>query len=136
MTNTPELSFFSFASVLTLLLMAGCSISNTGERSEEIRWVDFSKFSQDSTALVGAWKWKYTLCCYGDLDISTPKSSGKTETLVFTNDDTVKVYRKDRLKRQLTYEEYFDDAKWGVKGETFAISTAYKDGPQSVFRKE
>ncbi len=118
--------FLAFVFVSSLLLVAGCSLLDTDPRFEEVKWIDFSELSQDSTVLIGEWKW---IRSRGTFGVSTPRSTGQTETLIFTEDDTVEVYRNDKLERQTTWEDYLDHTQWGVKKDTLAISTAYIDGP-------
>jgi len=115
------------------LLALGCSVAGTEDPSLNPEWVDFSRFTPDTTALRGEWAWRRTVCCFGDLSVSTPSSTGETETVIFTARDTVEVYRNGRLKREATYDEYLDGAQWGVRADTFAISRAYRDGPESLY---
>ena len=118
--------------VAVLLLETGCSLSGPDEPPSP-DWIDFSRFDPDTTALVGEWTWVRTRCCYGNLDVTTPQSTGNTRTLVFTEADTVEVYQNEELQQQTAYAEYLDRAQWGVRTDTLAISWAYIDGPESVY---
>ncbi len=119
--------------VCTLVLGLGCSVVGTEEPSLTPERVKFSRFTPDTTALRGEWAWRRTVCCFGDRDVSTPSSTGETETVIFTARDTVEVYRNGRLKREATYDEYLDGVQWGVRADTFAISRAYRDGAESLY---
>lgn len=137
-----QLQKFIRASALigAVLLVAGCSVAEEDEHTEVPESVDFSKLSKDSTLLVGTWEWKrstYYFTGSGTPDVQTPSSTGRTEALVFTQDNTVNVYRNGELARELTYQEYLNGAQWGVSENVFATSTAHVDGPVSVYgRKE
>jgi len=119
--------------VCACLLTLSCSITGTDGSAQGPEWIDFSRFTPDTTALRGEWAWRRTVCCFGDLSVSTPSSTGETETVIFTARDTVEVYRNGRLKREATYGEYLDGAQWGVRADTFAISRAYRDGAESLY---
>jgi hypothetical protein len=119
--------------VASVLFVAGCSLSGSDGRSTSADWIDFSKFEPDTTALAGEWTWIRTRCCYGNLDVTTPHSTGETRALVFTEDDTVEVYQNEELQQHTTYAAYLDRAQWGVRTDTLAINWAYIDGPESVY---
>jgi len=119
--------------VCACLLALSCSVTGTDGSAQGPEWVDFSRFTPDTTALRGEWAWRRTVCCFGDRDVSTPSSTGETETVIFTARDTVEVYRNGKLKREATYGEYLDGAQWGVRADTFAISRVYRDGAESLY---
>ncbi|WP_103028764.1 hypothetical protein [Salinibacter altiplanensis] len=121
------------AVAMMCLLACGCSLVGSDDAAPSVEWVDFEQFASDTTALRGEWGWRRTVCCFGDLGVSTPRSTGRTETVLFTDRDTVEVYRDGRLKRQATYGAYLENAQWGVRADTFAISRAFLDGPESVY---
>jgi hypothetical protein len=121
-----------------VLLVSGCSLVEKDDHTEVPEPIDFSKLSQDSTLLVGTWEWKrstYYFTGSGTPDIQTPGSTGRTETLDFTLDDTVVVYRNGELTRAITYQEYLDGTMWGVTENLLATSTAHVDGPESVYKR-
>ncbi len=119
--------------ICALVLGLGCSVAGTEDPSFKPEWVDFSRFTSDTTALRGEWAWKRTVCCFSDFEVSTSSSTGETKTVIFTPCDTVEVYRNERLKREVTYDEYLDDAQWGTRADTFAISRVYRDGAESLY---
>ncbi|MEF8864164.1 MAG: hypothetical protein V5A20_00215 [Salinibacter sp.] len=121
------------AVTIMCLLTWGCSIVGSDEAAQGVERIDFARFTPDTTALRGEWEWRRTVCCFGDLGVSTPRSTGRTETVLFTDRDTVEVYRDETLERRATYGEYLEDAQWGVRADTFAISRAFLDGPESVY---
>lgn len=133
MTRTPPSALLAATVVLFLV---GCSVSESDERRPPPDWVDLSRFSPDTSALVGTWTWVRTRCCYGDLEVATPRSTGDTQTLIVTEDGTVKVYRNQRLHERTTLMEYLRRAQWGVRGDTLAVSWAHIDGPESVYTSD
>jgi hypothetical protein len=117
-----------------LLILTGCDTAG----SEMNRWpVDFSRFSRDSTQLVGRWEWEQSVYPLSGDDPSavTPAMSDRTETLVFPTPDSVEVYRSDTLARRTTREAFLEDAKWGVHDDTLATSTAFRDGPLKIYER-
>lgn len=122
--------------ICAILLTAGCSLVGDNENTNVPQSIDFSTLSQDTTLLVGTWEWTRSTYYYtesGMPTIQTPSSTGRTETLVFTQDDTVEVYRNGELFGEITYQEYLDRGQWGVRDDLFATSTAHVDGPESVY---
>lgn len=118
------------------LVLTGCSLFGTGENGSrpQLEPLDFSRFSQAPPLLVGRWEWqKSTVYGPGEPGVSTPASTGRTETLVFPSPDTVRVYRNDTLSQTTSRETFFEGAKWGVHGDTLAVSTVYVDGPEVVY---
>ena len=126
-------SFLSYALILVFLIVGGCSLTDSNESVTDRMITDFSRFSQDSTLLVGEWHWRRTVCCFGDLGVETPETTGETETLVVTENDSVEVYRNEKLEERTTLEDYLDRAQWGVTEDSLVVSTAYIDGPQDVY---
>jgi hypothetical protein len=130
-------SSFACALMLAALLVGGCSLLDSEEESiTEQTITDFSRFSQDSTLLVGKWDWRRTICCFGNLGVETPENTGDTSTLVITQDDTVDVYRNETLERREALDEHLDGAQWGVTADTLVVSWMYIDGPQNVYVRE
>ena len=97
---------------------------------------DFSRFSRDSTLLVGEWQWTQTVCCFGNLSVETPESAGTSEMLVVTEGDTVRVFRNETLNEETTVDEYLRRAQWGVTKDSLVVSRAYIDGPQRVYVRQ
>ena len=128
-----DYSLLSYALIFALLLVGGCSALDAEEPVTRKMITDFSRFSQDSTLLVDEWHWRQTVCCYGNLGVETPGSTGETETLVVTEGDTVRVYRNEKLEEETTVGDYLNRAQWGVTGDSLVVSWAYIDGPQRVY---
>ena len=126
-------SFLFYALSLTLLIVNGCSLTDSNESATDRAITDFSRFSQDSTLLVGEWHWSRTVCCFGDYGVETPETTGEMETLVVTEDDSVEVYRNEKLEERTTLDDYLNRAQWGVTEDTLVVSLAYIDGPQDVY---
>ena len=122
-----------------LLLFAGCSL--VGDDDSSVPQVspplDFSRFSQAPPLLVGRWEWeRSTVYGPGEPGVSTPSSTGRTETLVFPSPpDSVRVYRSDTLARRTAREAFFERTSWGVHDDTLATSTVFRDGPQKVYER-
>lgn len=118
------------------LLVSGCSLtaSNEHEPSPAFRPIDFSRFSADTTQLVGRWEWQQTTT-YGP---GTPHrtiadTADRSETLVVSSPDTVQVYQNDMLTRTVPRSEFLDRTRWGVRADTLATSTAHRDGPEKIY---
>lgn len=114
-------------------LVTGCSLTDSGS-SPEYRSLDFSRFTTDTTELVGRWEWRQSTV-YGP---GTPRrtladAANRSETLVFPSPDTVRVYRNDTLDRTVSRADFLDRAQWGVRADTFATSTAHIDGPETIY---
>lgn len=128
-----------FTTVLlsTLLILTGCSTFGSKEEDPSLPSIDFSRFSRDSTQLVGRWEWEQSVYPLSGDDPSavTPAMSDRTETLVFPTPDSVEVYRSDTLARRTTREAFLEDAKWGVHDDTLATSTAFRDGPLKIYER-
>jgi hypothetical protein len=122
--------------ILALLLIGGCSSMGSDRSASDDLITDFSRFAQDSTQLVGNWQWRQTVCCFGNLGVETPESSGTSEMLVVTEDDTVRVYRNDSLVEETTVDDYLNRAQWGVTEDSLVVSWAYIDGPQRVYVRD
>jgi len=122
--------------LLTALLAVGCSVSDSNEPVDNPFITDLSNFSQDSTLLVDAWRWRRTVCCFGNLRVETPESTGDKETLIVTEDDSVRVVRNDQLEEETTLDDYLDRAQWGVRGDSLVVSWAYLDGPQRIYVRD
>lgn len=129
------------AIALVLLAFALSSCSLLGSDSEEgpsIDWtpIDFSRFAQDPSLLGGQWEWTRSNI-YGPNDpaVVTPERTDRTETLVFPSLDTVRVYRNDTLIQQTSRESFFERTKWGVRNDTLATSTVYRDGPEKIYER-
>ena len=128
--------FLLFGCALALLV-TGCSLTAPDDReppSPEYTPLDFSRFTTDTTELVGRWEWRQSTV-YGP---GTPRrtladTADRSETLVFPSPDTVRVYRNDTLDRTVKREAFLDRAAWGVQADTFATSTAYLDGPETIY---
>jgi hypothetical protein len=73
------------------------------------------------------------VCCFGNLGVETPESSGTSEMLVVTEEDTVRVVRNDSLVEETTVDDYLNRAQWGVTEDSLVVSWAYRDGPQRVY---
>jgi hypothetical protein len=119
--------------VAALVLFGGCSSMGSDRSASDDLITDFSRFSQDSTQLVGDWQWRQTVCCFGNLGVETPESSGTSEMLVVTEEDTVRVVRNERLVEETTVDDYLNRAQWGVTEDSLVVSWAYRDGPQRVY---
>lgn len=126
-------SLLSYALIFVLPLAGGCSVLESEEPVTSTMITDFSRFSQDSTLLVDEWQWRQTVCCFGNLEVETPESTGETETLVVKEDDTIKVYRNEKLEEETALNDYLNRAQWGVTEDSLVVSWAYIDGPQRVY---
>lgn len=117
-----------------LLILTGCDTAGSEVYESPI---DFSRFSRDSTQLVGRWEWKQSVYPLSGDDSSavTPATSDRTETLVFPTPDSVEVYRSDTLARRASREAFFESTKWGVREDTLATSTAFRDGPLKIYER-
>jgi hypothetical protein len=119
--------------IAALVLVGGCSSMGSDRSASDELITDFSRFSQDSTQLVGDWQWMQTVCCFGNLGVETPESSGTSEMLVVTEEDTVRVVRNESLVEETTIDDYLNRAQWGVTEDSLVVSWAYRDGPQRVY---
>jgi hypothetical protein len=119
--------------IAALVLVGGCSSMGSDRSASDELITDFSRFSQDSTQLVGNWQWRQTVCCFGNLSVETPESSGTSEMLVVTEEDTVRVVRNEKLVEETTVDDYLNRAQWGVTEDSLVVSWAYRDGPQRVY---
>jgi hypothetical protein len=119
--------------IAALVLVGGCSSMGSDRSASDELITDFSRFSQDSTQLVGDWQWRQTVCCFGNLGVETPESSGTSEMLVVTEEDTVRVVRNDSLVEETTVDDYLNRAQWGVTEDSLVVSWGYRDGPQRVY---
>jgi hypothetical protein len=119
--------------IAALVLVGGCSSMGSDRSASDDLITDFSRFSQDSTQLVGDWQWRQTVCCFGNLGVETPESSGMSEMLVVTEEDTVRVVRNESLVEETTVDDYLNRAQWGVTEDSLVVSWAYRDGPQRVY---
>ena len=124
---------------LGLAVLAGCSLGGNEENSspQVPPPIDFSRFSQDSSLLVGRWEWKRsTVYGPGEPGVSTPSTADRTETLVFPSPpDSVRVYRSDTLAGRTAREAFFEGTSWGVHDDTLATSTVFRDGPQKIYER-
>jgi len=127
---------FFFALIAALLLLGGCSSMESDRSATDELITDFSRFSRDSTLLVGEWRWTQTVCCFGNLSVETPESAGTSEMLVVTKGDTVRVLRNGTVYEETTVDEYLRRAQWGVTEDSLVVSRAYIDGPQHVYVRE
>lgn len=124
-----------------LALLAGCAPVGSEEDEHGAPQVlpplDFSRFSQAPPLLVGRWAWtRSTVYGSGEPRVSTPGTTGRTETLVIpAPPETVRVYRSDTLARRAAREAFFEGTKWGVHDDTLAVSTAFRDGPQKIYER-
>ncbi len=129
-----RLLLFGFA---LALLASGCSLTAPDDRNEprtEYTPLDFSRFTTDTTALVGRWEWRQrTVFGPGTPHRITADTSDRSETLVFPSPDTMRVYRNDTLDQTVARANFLDRAQWGVRADTFATSTAYIDGPETIY---
>jgi hypothetical protein len=122
----------------TLIGPAGCSQLGPDNEASGLRLepLDFSRFSQAPSLLVGRWEWRQsTVYGPGEPGVRTPATTGRTETLVFPSPDTVRVYRNDTLSQRSARDAFFEDAKWGVHEDTLATSTAFRDGPEVIYER-
>lgn len=137
-TDSPQSLLFGFL-LAVLLALPGCSLFG-GEENDtahpQLRQIDFSRFSQAPPLLVGRWEWRRSAVFGpGTPSARTPATTGRTETLIVPSPDTVRVYRSDTLARQTTRESFFEGAKWGVRDDTLATSTVFRDGPQKIYER-
>ena len=127
----PLVSAFVLALLLTL---PACS--PFGEQTDAPQYdpIDFSRFSADTTQLVGRWELRQsTVYGPGEPHRSLADTSDRSETLVFPSPDTVRIYRNDTLARQERRQVFLNQTKWGVHSDSLAISTAFRDGPEKIY---
>jgi hypothetical protein len=119
------------------LLASGCSLTTPDDHEPpppEYTPLDFSRFTTDTTELVGRWEWRQsTVYGPGTPHRTLADTADRSETLVFPSPDTVQVYQNDTLVRTVPRVEFLDRAQWGVRADTFATSTAYLDGPEKIY---
>jgi hypothetical protein len=128
---------FLIAALALALALPACSLSGS-DASPTITPIDFSRYTQDPDQLVGTWQWERSTTYFtssGRPDVRTPASTGETRRLVFTADDSVRVYRSDTLVERTTRQHYLEGTQWGTRGDTLAISTAFRDGPERVYQR-
>lgn len=106
--------------------------------------LDLAGFSRDSTQIVGTWEWRRSMVYNmrdGGFIVSTPESTGETETLVFTEDIAAEEYRNGALERRAeyaTWQQLFRDWYAGppvVRGDTLVTDSMPRDGPQTVYTR-
>jgi hypothetical protein len=143
MTPTPStssrhaLAWLGLAAMLATLLTA-CSLTEGSGDSDGPEPIDFATLTRDTSLLYGSWAWQRTTLYFtvdGTPQTSTPATTSRTETLAITADDTVAVFVNDTLERREHLGVFLARAQWGVKGDTFAVSTAALDGPETVYTR-
>lgn len=121
---------------ISFLLLSGCSFLGPDEKESEIdvEPIDFSRYSTAPPLLVGRWEWiRSTYYGPGEPGVERPGTAERTETLVFPSTDSVVVYRDGEVDRRRSREEFFDGTVWGVRRDTLATSSVWRDGPESVY---
>ena len=123
--------------LLLLVQLSSCSLIGNDETTHVHQEpIDFSMFEQDTTGLVGSWKWIRTTYYYnssGQPVIQTPATTDSTQTVIIQEEGTIKFYLNDELKDTEPVDTYLDPKQWGIRSDTLAISSAHVDGPESVF---
>lgn len=126
------------AVMLVAVVATGCSLSGRDKPTEPQRPIDFSTLSHDTSLLLGSWVWQrstYYFTADGTPFVQTPRSTGRMKRLVFTTDDSVRVYLNDELVRAMSYEDYLGQGHWGVRDDLFVMSTVASDGPETVYQR-
>ncbi len=130
--------------LLTLVtLTGGCSLFE-GESFTNLtdanlftsKPIDFSVLSQDTSELAGSWEWLQSTYYYtitGRPFVQKPEDVDHMKRLVFTPDDSVKVYRGEELWRKRCRQDYLDNSQWGTIQGFLVISRAHMDGPESIY---
>jgi hypothetical protein len=134
----------TLTSIPLLLLITGCALieqegsfkppnSECDNQPPRINW---ERFSQNPSLLWGSWSWMKTTYYFtveGKPLVVTPCSAGYTETLVFQKKGYVEVYRSDTLVYRQPLQELLSGTVWGVNRDSLIISTALRDGPESMY---
>lgn len=138
--------------VVFLFFASGCSLLDGNSD------MPAGVLTQDPELLVGTWEWQsstYYFTVDGEPNKKTPESAGYTETLKFYAGGIVERYRNGELEEREPYEikkqkypngtESEDPmlfmggrgaAAFGVNREKLRISTAFRDGPESIYRRQ
>jgi hypothetical protein len=114
-----------------------CNITDT-QKSLIPEPINFSTYNQDSTLLTGSWEWKrstYYFTSDGKPGTVTATSANATQQLIISEDGVVREFKNDTLEQVTSLESYLENKLWGVLGDTLAISSAHRDGPENVYLK-
>lgn len=131
--------------------MQGCRIFTGGSAPDD-------NLSQDPELLIGSWRWlsdTYYFTADGTPHHETPESAGYTLVLRFDEEGMVSTFRNGSLetvepyevKRQTHVDGTFSEpilyigehgarAEFGVSDTKLLISTAFVDGPESIYERE
>lgn len=123
--------------IYSIVLFVGfsCNSANT-DKIPDIKLIDYSSYIQDSTLIVGSWKWNRSTYYYtstGKPYVETPISTHSTKVLIIKNDWTVELYKNNNLQETKSLDSFLGSQFWGVLDDTLVTSTAHVDGPEKVY---
>ncbi|MCH8556572.1 MAG: hypothetical protein LAT84_02060 [Balneolia bacterium] len=121
--------------ILSLLWLAGCGV-NDADTDTTVVPFDLSDFESDITLLTGSWNWEYTASFDNDTQepfVQTPASTGTSRMLLFPGDGQMEFYIDGDLDQTQNINEYLSNRRWGVRGDSLAISEAHLGGPETLY---